>query len=430
MSKFEQNHRVTVESRGNGSMTARTIVENRVDDKMNASDLKIEVSKQLSSQEWSAWDAFMPSEQLMLTSGYLKAIQSTLQDDRGIRFVRLFSNEALVGAFPVQLIWAESNNLEGNTEKKNTILQKLLIRYLVKGDRFRFLILSIGNSFASGENGYHFEAGISIEDQCECMHKALIEIKDQLKLEGHPVSAYLVKDFKRDCNELAELNKKGFAEFKVDPLMVMPILPHWRNYDDYLSNLKSKFRTKAKSAFKKSANLEWRPMEVDEILQNTERIKVLYHAVVDKADFNLGHMKPETFADVKAELGDRFDFYGYFNEGELVGFQSGFRHGKLYDAHMIGVQYEHNQEWSLYSRILYQYVELAIQAGAERISYGRTAGEIKSTIGAFPVELSCCVRHVKNTPNLFLRTFFKFVKPKTYDIRYPYKADIEVPVPA
>ena len=97
---------------------------------------------------------------------------------------------------------------------------------------------------------------------------------------------------------------------------------------------------------------------------------------------------------------------------------------------MIGVEYERNQEWSLYSRILYQYVNLAIQAGAQQISYGRTAGEIKSTIGAFPVELSCCVRHVKNTPNLFLRTFFKFVKPKAYEIRYPYKAEIEVPVPS
>lgn len=430
MPKFEQNLRETVDSGGNRSMTARTIVEKNADNKMKASDLKVEVSKQLSPEAWSAWDAFMPSDQLMLQSGYLKAIQSTLQGDRGIRFVRLFNNEVLVGAFPVQLIWAESNNLEGNTEKKNTVLQKMLIRYLVKGDKLRFLILSIGNSFASGENGYHFEPGISVEDQCTWMHQALVKIKDQLKAEGHPVRAYLVKDFKRASDELNELNEKGFAEFRVDPLMVMPILAHWHTFEDYLSDLKSKFRTKAKSVFKKSSSLEWRSMGASEIRDHAEKIGALYHAVVDKADFNLGHMKPETFADVKAELGDLFDFYGYFNKGELVGFQSGFRHGKLYDAHMIGVEYERNQEWSLYSRILYQYVNLAIQAGAQQISYGRTAGEIKSTIGAFPVELSCCVRHVKNTPNLFLRTFFKFVKPKAYEIRYPYKAEIEVPVPS
>ena len=34
--------------------------------------------------------------------------------------------------------------------------------------------------------------------------------------------------------------------------------------------------------------------------------------------------------------------------------------------------------------------------------------------------------HAKKGPNLLLRTFFKFVKPQDYEIRYPYKKELEV----
>ncbi|MGB1033055.1 MAG: hypothetical protein ACPGWM_10580 [Flavobacteriales bacterium] len=209
----------------------------------------------------------------------------------------------------------------------------------------------------------------------------------------------------------------------------MPIDPSWESREDYFGVLKSKFRTKAKAAYKKSAELEMKTMTQDEIRHYESEIHRLYHDVVDKADFNLGHLEAITFADMKEQLGDRFDFLGYFFEGKLIGFQSGFKHGDLYDAHMIGVDYSQNQRWSLYSRILYQYVDLAISAGAIRLSYGRTAGEIKSAVGAFPIELSCCVRHVNPVPNVLLKNFFRFVKPKNYDIRYPYKQELEIEPP-
>ena len=413
-------------------MTASTIVEqkpNVIWEIDQSKGIRLEVDAQLSPEEWAEWDQFVPQNNLMLSSGYLKAIQSTLCGDKGIRFGRLFNGDVLIGAIPVQIIWAEGNSLEGNTEKENTWLQNVLQKILVKGDKLKFRILSIGNSFASGENGYCIIPGLSEDDQCTWFQKVLNVVANEVAEKEGRVRAFLVKDFKRDRDELKMMKKCGFAEFKVDPLMVMPINPAWENYDDYLQDLTSKFRTKAKAAFKKSKHLEWREMNANDIMDHVEKIEKLYYDVVNKSDFHLGHMNGETFADIKKELGDQFDFYGFFNEGELVGFQSGFRHGSLYDAHMIGVDYEHNKEWSLYSRILYQFVQLGIESGAERISYGRTAGEIKSTVGAFPVELSCCIRHVKPVPNIFLRSFFKFVKPKNYEFRYPYKAEVEVNVP-
>ena len=415
-------------------MTARYITSEQLAHQISLTaeqqQFEILISNQLTQKQWADWDEFIPSGNLMLQHAYLSSIASTLFHDKSIQFVQVLKGKKLVGAFPVQLIWAESSNLEGNTEKKNSLVQNMIRKILVGDGPLRFRLAVIGNSFASGENGYHFSSELNVVQECTIMNAALEEVVLLQKESQFPIKALLVKDFLRGKDELNLLQKMGFAEFKVDPLMIMPIDPEWNNREDYLAVLKSKFRTKAKGAYKKSAELEMRELEHNEIRKYEKEIHHLYHEVVDKADFNLGHLEAVTFADMKENLGSQFDFLAYFFEDKLVGFQSGFRHGDLYDAHMIGVDYSQNQRWSLYSRILYQYVDLAIDAGAIRLSYGRTAGEIKSTVGAFPVDLSCCVRHVNPVPNVLLKNFFRFVKPKNYEIRYPYKQELEIEAPS
>jgi hypothetical protein len=112
---------------------------------------------------------------------------------------------------------------------------------------------------------------------------------------------------------------------------------------------------------------------------------------------------------------------GYFLKGKLVGFQSGFEYNDSLDAHFVGIDYGINQEYSIYSRMLYDYVEEGIRRKVQRISFGRTAMEIKSTVGAFPVDLKCYIKHRSNTPNRLLKVLFHYVKPSEYDQRIPYK---------
>ena len=387
----------------------------------------IEVSEGLTQSDWEAWDEFVPDENLMLKRAYIEGVKHSMQGESAIRFGRILDEgKCLCGAVVVHIAIAESNNLQGNTEKKNSVLQQMLIKVLTGNRPLRFRIGSIGNPFASGENGYYFCPRIDTEMSCLLLYEVLEKTQELEKEQDNSMIAYLVKDFARNSEELELLGKKGFAEFMVDPLMVMPILPSWTNFDDYLADLVSKFRTKAKSAIKKAAKIEIKAMSAEDIKANKDRFDELYHNVADKADFTLGHLHVDSFIQLKEQLNERFDVYGYYLDGKLIAFLSGIHHGKLYDAHMIGLDYDYNQEYGLYMNILYKFVDLAIQANAEKLSYGRTAGEIKSTVGAFPVALSCCVMHAKKGPNLLLRSFFKFVKPQDYDIRYPYKKGLEV----
>ena len=57
----------------------------------------------------------------------------------------------------------------------------------------------------------------------------------------------------------------------------------------------------------------------------------------------------------------------------------------------MGFESEINKERALYQRMLFEFIAWGISLGAVRVVMGRTALEIKSTLGAFPIALSTFV---------------------------------------
>jgi hypothetical protein len=112
---------------------------------------------------------------------------------------------------------------------------------------------------------------------------------------------------------------------------------------------------------------------------------------------------------------------GYFLNNQLVGFLSAMRNGENLDAHFIGLNYALNKDYAIYPRILNDYVRLGILFGAKRINLGRTASEIKSTLGAKPQDLTCYTRHKRPFVNSLISPFLKNVKIKSFKEHAPFK---------
>jgi hypothetical protein len=76
----------------------------------------------------------------------------------------------------------------------------------------------------------------------------------------------------------------------------------------------------------------------------------------------------------------------------------------------------------LYQRMMYDVIEYGIVQKDEFVCLGRTATEIKSTMGAVPVENSY-VFHAKNKiiRNIIALYKNRFYKPKSYQLRNPFK---------
>jgi len=70
---------------------------------------------------------------------------------------------------------------------------------------------------------------------------------------------------------------------------------------------------------------------------------------------------------------------------------------------------------------LYDLIDQAIQSGHQTINYGRTANEIKSTIGAVPQKMICYMKHRNIVMNQLVGILLKVFKPKEWEQRNPFK---------
>ena len=91
------------------------------------------------------------------------------------------------------------------------------------------------------------------------------------------------------------------------------------------------------------------------------------------------------------------------------------------DAHFIGLDYNLNKTHAIYPRILNDYVRLGIEKKVSQINLGRTASEIKTTIGAMPLELSCYIKHKNKLINALIRPLFKRIQIKNFKQHSPFK---------
>lgn len=376
------------------------------------------------------WDEFVSGSSPFLQSRYCEALDESLGDSLEYRYVVFKRKGEWIGVAPMQVTDAITTKLESNLPEDHALV-KLLVQGLSFGKKkLEFKVLVVGNSFISGEHGYHFHPEIPVEDVARMIHEATLKVEQHQTAEGKSISATIIKDFigltkKAD----SAFGSYGYFDFQVDPNMVMPILPNWNSFDDYLSDLNSKFRTKAKAALRRSSEVQVVDMNVDEIERYSEDIQKLYDEVYSRADFKLGYLTPQTFIQMKAKLADQFMFKGYFFQEKLIAFQTGFVCQNVLEAHMVGIDYSHNQDLAVYQTMLYTYIREGIKKKVGFINFGRTAMEIKSTVGATDQHLHCFIRHRKSIPNKFLGVLFGFVKPTEHELRNPWKKEVLLKFP-
>lgn len=189
-------------------------------------------------------------------------------------------------------------------------------------------------------------------------------------------------------NVLGRPEVKDAVTVTAEPFMVLELDSAWKTFEDYLGAMKTKYRTRAKRAMTLSAHceqcactdwpdadwLEW----AGELLGKTLADKVVA----------LPEDLRDLLATFKRVYGSDFHVLGYRSHGKWVGFITALHEGDtLYALHM-GFEPEFAREAQFYQRSMMDVVALGIGLGVKRVNMGRTATEIKSTLGAEPVENS------------------------------------------
>jgi hypothetical protein len=279
-------------------------------------------------------------------------------------------------------------------------------------------ILFCGNVFLSGEHGINSSDQVSTDEIMIQIGTAL----DAVAANTKPLHAIFIKDFKQESlKNTRQFLNFGYIEIKVEPNMIIELNPKWNTFEDYKNLLKSKYRVKANKADSSSSDLETRLFTEHDFETYKEELQALYQNTIDNASFNAQVLNLNTYIHLRATFKDDFIVKAYFLENKLVGFLTALVNKNTLDAHFIGLDYQLNKPHAIYPRILNDYIRLGIEKKVSSINLGRTASEIKTTIGAKPIDLSCYIKHKNPFLNSLIKPFLRRIKIKEFKQHSPFK---------
>ena len=375
--------------------------------------LKTEIFNSIPKIPQSYWDDLKCTSNVYYSPEFLKAFEAA---NTNIEFYYIFiiQDEKAIAFANAQLVTISVKTITQNI-KMNTWLKRNINRSFCDN---AIRILFCGNIFLSGEYGTFLREDKNKVEAFQNLAKGIRKLYKQLKR----LTGIFIKDFKNESLYITHhLETFGYATMQVEPNMIIHLKSEWQSFNDYKNALKSKYRIKANKADSMSEVLVAKRMSSKDIESYKAELQELYQNTIDNADFNAQVLDLNTYSYLKDTYKNLFTVIGYFLDEKLVGFLSAMKNGDNLDAHFIGIDYSLNKTYAIYPRILNDYVRLGIETSSEQINLGRTASEIKSTLGAKPQTLTCYFKHKNPFLNLLLKPIVRRASIKTYKQHQPFK---------
>ena len=378
----------------------------------------------------SSWKEAAREAGICLQVPYLRALEDSKPLAMQFRYALFFKGRKPVAAATFQIldshaITNESKNRRVVGNRAGVLLRQgfdQLIAHL--GRRLIRRQIVCGNVFSSGPSGFTYTQDLSPKRAFECLQQAVQRLYE-LDRGSSPIDAILLKDLQRPTTTgLQVMTSKFYTLFRVDPIMVMNLPPHWTLFEDYLAELKSNYRRHAKKALRAGSKLKHQDLSVEQIEAEKKAIFALFHAVFKRAHFRFGCLSDDYFVHLKAQLQGQMNLRAYYLENRMVAFTANLIDGNVLQQHYVGLDYDSGLDMLL-KHILLDTVRMAIDGGVRRIVFGRTASELKSSLGAQPLDVELLFRHRSPVPNWFLSELQRFIQPASWTPRHAFRFSID-----
>lgn len=380
--------------------------------------LKIQLFSSVKELPPNHWNHHATGGNVFLSTDYFRALE---RSGELLRYALFFKGDQAVGAASFQVALFEGAAPGSYLDMSCALTDAMLkpIPFLHKPLRRNMVVC--GSPFSAGEHGYHFAPSVSPTCAAFALAEAARMAAQEFR-QALPIQGILLKELFPASTEIGTaLADNRFTQFPTEPSMVLPVHPSWHSFEDYLGSMASKYRVKARRTHMLSASLEKRDLQLSDLIHLRPLLADLYNAVVERAANRLGGLGVDTLFQLRRYMGSEFILTGYFLNGNPVGFLMGFENGNTLEAGFVGIDYRYNKSHAVYSRMLYDYLNLAISRGLEAVNYGRTAGEIKSSVGAVPVETTCCLHLGNSAMDAIMPIFSDRIRPASFPTRKPFK---------
>ncbi|WP_027380959.1 hypothetical protein [Chryseobacterium daeguense] len=359
------------------------------------------------------WNDVIGDHNIMLSKEYFRVLETAKPQNMECFFMGFFHEETLVGGALFQYL----------SFQRHATFQKNEVWCSIKNlaaKQFSRDVMILGNNMLTGQNGFYIDASkINLDQIVPLLDEAVLKMQKEIR----KTSMIIYKDYQQNLvNFFQNKTHQSYFRFSVQPTMILKLRNHWSCFNDYLNDFSTKYRTRAKAARKKLIGVETIELGLSAIKIHQKEMNFLYQNVAENAPFNTFFLPENHFESMKENLDENFKVFGYFLNGKLIGFYTLILNNKDIDTYFLGYHKELQKEKQLYLNMLLDMVEFSIDNKFNRIIFGRTALEIKSTIGAEPVEIFGLIKHNNLMVNPFMKNIFPSLSPKTEWIqRKPFK---------
>lgn len=363
------------------------------------------------------WDS-LAINNLFLSKDYMKILEKSAPKNMQCYYIGLFKENDLVGIALSQYI--NLNQLDSFGERDQCI-KTILRNFLFK--RYSSQVLLIGNNMLTGQNSFSFSDKIDMKEGLQTLKKASKALVTILKKRGIKIHLISFKDFPGSETEyFQQAGFQDYYQFSTQPNMVFNIDTQWNSEQDYINALSKKYRDQYKRARKKAEGIIKKKLDLDDIIKQEEKIYDLYFHVAKNAYFNTFFLAQNHFRVLKEILKDEFLFYGYFQDNELIGFNTIIKNGDVMDTYFLGYDENFQREKMLYLNMLYDIIGYSIKKGFKKIIFARTALEIKSSVGAKPQQIYGYIKHLNPIIDSKIEKLFSYLEPTVdWKERNPFK---------
>jgi hypothetical protein len=372
--------------------------------------------------EWRLWDELIyqsgkPS--IYLDSKMMKSILSS--NSRDLAAVVWKQNGRMIGIALVEDAEAESIDLDKHIDSKRSWFSGISKMLHGSEGRFVFRVRVIGPVLGSGLHSDRWAEGISKTEQRRLLTESIFKSKSNTGASLPHVA--MLKDVPIHYEGRRKQLYLGWIPLEFDPEMLLHLNPEWSTIEDYMQQLNTKSRTKIKRVLKVSSAFvvsEWSAQKLEE---QADDLIDLYSEVFDRSGFRLGKLHAQELLQSKRFWGDDFIVLGYELDDELIGFQCAYRNQHEIEAFFVGFRPELVKSHAIYQRMLIEFTRMGIESGCTRVNMGRTALDVKSSIGALPQRLQCDVRFRNPIFHKIAERFTRGFDPASPVWKKAWKAD-------
>jgi len=329
------------------------------------------------------WNKVTTQDSLFLSPRYLRVLEEAGPDNLRQRYALIFRDKEPVAAVAAQCVTVSLARLRKKAAGNGRL------------NRHEEKMLVCGNLLSWGMHGISFAPNVDHETLWPAVAEAVYRLRRVDKLFGD-TAFVMVKDITDShASAASALSRFSYRELETEPNMVLDISPQWKNYDDYLASLTSKYRKQAKQIEKEvtAAGCIVEEINSGEVARRAEELHALYLQTHKNARLRLVTLPVAFQPTLARQLGDDLRFTILRKDDQLLGFVNTVKDGETAVGYYIGFDRKANADIPIYFRLLQAVVGHAIAFGCKRLSLGRTALEPKARLGARPAPMRVWLRH-------------------------------------